>query len=119
MYKSVTEKRFSLLPTAEALFSIVSKQLSARKEKLFDRYHTLMLEESQVSGVYVSYCFIINSKGWKTVIRIATTQSKVAIASCQLQFMVVGRKSRPASKPLPNIKEKLKESWKELSWYWH
>eukprot|EP00794_Sanderia_malayensis_P016938 gene16939-18645_t len=32
---------------AEAVFNIVSKQLINRKEKLFDKYHTLLLEESQ------------------------------------------------------------------------
>jgi len=32
---------------AEALFNIVSKQLITRREKLFDKYHALLLEESQ------------------------------------------------------------------------
>ncbi len=41
-----TECNFSVL--AEAVFGIVAKQLIARKDKLLDKYHMLMLEESQV-----------------------------------------------------------------------
>ena len=47
-----------IFSAAEALFGIVSKQLITRKEKLFDKYHALLLEESQVTQFEVN-CFPI------------------------------------------------------------
>lgn len=52
-------KNEMFIPTAEALFSIVSKQLITRKEKLFDKYHSLMLEESQVSGGHICIIHVL------------------------------------------------------------